>query len=105
MGDGEKIKQDEPDSPLKKDDNSVWEGTETNIFGARNGVLAFQFVIETGSSGASGVDVFVTDPSTGLRRAQSSCSGHRLVNGTDRIANDFTLPGADQEAEGGLKLG
>ena len=79
VGDGEKIKQEELDSPLR-DGNSMWDSTEINIFGARNEVVAFQLVIEAGSSGASDVNVSITD----------------LASGTDRIANDFTLPGADQ---------
>src|ERR1019366_10243736 len=37
--------------------NSVWDGSKISIFGGRNEVVAFNVILEAGSSGASNVKV------------------------------------------------
>jgi len=37
-------------SPLKSR-NAVWDGKRVRLFGARNEVIAFQLIVEAGSSG------------------------------------------------------
>ncbi|MEO5740258.1 MAG: hypothetical protein ABIS29_06660, partial [Vicinamibacterales bacterium] len=41
VSDGEKIEQDELNSPLKNR-NTVWDGKKIKLFGARNEIIAFQ---------------------------------------------------------------
>ena len=48
--DGEKIERDDVNSPLKSR-NAVWDGKRVRLFGARNEVIAFQLIVEAGSSG------------------------------------------------------
>ena len=50
IGDGEKIERDEMNSPHKRG-NSVWNGKRIKLFGARNEVIAFQLIVEAGTSG------------------------------------------------------
>jgi hypothetical protein len=54
--DGEKIEQDELDSPYEAG-NTAWDGQTIKLFGARNEVIAFQLVVETDGLGVSGLDV------------------------------------------------
>jgi hypothetical protein len=48
--DGEKIERDDVNSPLKSR-NAGWDGKRVRLFGARNEVIAFQLIVEAGSSG------------------------------------------------------
>ena len=56
VNDGEKIKRDDLDNPNRRK-NSVWDGRKVAIFGARNEIVAFQFILRTGKTGAKDVDV------------------------------------------------
>jgi hypothetical protein len=49
VNDGEKVEQDDLANPNKVS-NSAWDGKKIKIFGARNEVIAFQVIIEAGSS-------------------------------------------------------
>lgn len=77
--DGEKIKQDDINNPLKAG-NSVWDGSKISIFGAKNEIVAFQIIVEAGVSGANNVNLTISD----------------LTDGTNTIGNDFSLSGADK---------
>jgi hypothetical protein len=77
VGDGEKIRRDKLNSPLKAA-NDAWVGQRIRLFSARNEVVAFQLILEAGPAGAFDVNVTVSD----------------LVSGTQRIANDFSLADA-----------
>lgn len=62
IDDGEKVKQDDLSHPLAESpDNPVWDGSVVKLFGARNEVIAFQVILQAGSSPARGVDLEVTD--------------------------------------------
>ena len=62
VDDGEKILQDDLDSPLKSGPgNSVWDGSKVSLFTAANEVVAFQLILEADAVGAAGVDVVVSD--------------------------------------------
>src|SRR3982751_4358129 len=50
VSDGEKIEQDELNSPYKRG-NAVWDGKKIKLFGARNEVIAFQMIVESGATG------------------------------------------------------
>jgi hypothetical protein len=50
VSDGEKIERDELNSPHRRG-NAVWDGKKIKLFGARNEVIAFQLIVETGASG------------------------------------------------------
>src|ERR1043165_7829711 len=45
--DGEKVERDDLDNPNARG-NSAWDGRAIKIFGARNEVIAFQVVVESG---------------------------------------------------------
>lgn len=77
VGDGEKIRRDELNSPLKAA-NDVWFAQSINLFAARNEVVAFQVILEAGPGGAFDASVTVSE----------------MVSGTQRIANDFSLTDA-----------
>lgn len=72
VDDGEKIKRGDLSHPLADSpDNPVWNGEGVSLFGARNEVVAFQLILEAGSSGANDLDIFVSE----------------LVNGSFEISN------------------
>ncbi|HJQ24210.1 MAG TPA: glycoside hydrolase domain-containing protein [Blastocatellia bacterium] len=50
VNDGEKINRDDLKSPYKAA-NSVWNGQRIKLFGARNEVVAFQLIVESGAAG------------------------------------------------------
>jgi hypothetical protein len=50
VNDSEKINRDDLTN-LKKGGNSAWDGTRIHLFGARNEVLAFQVIVESGPAG------------------------------------------------------
>ncbi len=77
VDDGEKIFQEDLSNPLKAGggDNSVWDGSKVSLFAARNEIVAFQIILEADASGASQVNVQVSD----------------LVNGTASIRGSHPL--------------
>ena len=50
VGDGERIEKFDLRHPLQAA-NSVWDGEEISIFGARNEILAFQIIVESDAEG------------------------------------------------------
>ena len=50
VNDSEKIDRDDL-ANRNKGGNSVWDGTRIHLFGARNEVLAFQVIVESGAAG------------------------------------------------------
>ncbi len=50
VNDGEKVDRDDLANPYKRR-NSVWDGRDLEIFGARNEIVSFQVVVESGSAG------------------------------------------------------
>ena len=50
VNDSEKIARDDLANP-NKSSNSAWDGSRIHLFGARNEVLAFQVIVESGASG------------------------------------------------------
>jgi len=54
--DGERVERDDLSNSYKES-NSAWDGETIKIFGARNEVVAFQLIVETGASGANAVSV------------------------------------------------
>jgi len=60
VNDGEKVEQDDLDNS-NKSGNSAWDGHRVKIFGARNEVIAFQVIVESGSDGINGLTVFLPE--------------------------------------------
>ena len=50
VNDGEKVARDDLANP-NKGGNSAWDGMHIRLFGARNEVLAFQVIVESGANG------------------------------------------------------
>ncbi len=48
INDGEKVERDDLDNPNKKQ-NTSWDGRKIKIFGARNEIVAFQVIVESGT--------------------------------------------------------
>ena len=66
--------------------NSIWDGSKISIFGARNEVVAFNVVLESGSGGAGNVTVTfnsLTGPS-GSTIASSAAQGNGVFNWVNR---------------------
>jgi hypothetical protein len=49
VNDGEKVEKDDLANSSKRS-NSVWDGRKIRLFAARNEVIAFQVVVEAGST-------------------------------------------------------
>jgi len=76
IDDGEKIRQDDINNPLAfEENNAVWKGNRINIFGGRNEIVAFQLIIQAGASGASQVNVDISDLTNGNSTIPGSASG------------------------------
>lgn len=56
VNDGEKIARDDLANPNKVD-NSAWDGSKVRLFGARNEIVSFQLVVESGEEGVTGLSV------------------------------------------------
>ena len=81
VDDGEKIKKYDMSNPLRMGQNNyIWDGDKIRLFCARNEIVAFQVVITTDASGAADVSVALPE----------------MVSVSMRIANDFSLAGADR---------
>jgi hypothetical protein len=62
VDDGEKIRKDDIGNPLASDPNNrVWANNSINIFGGRNEIVAFQLIIQACRTGASEVNVVISD--------------------------------------------
>ncbi len=58
VDDGEKVKRDDLSHWASNSaDNPVWNGSQIRLLGARNEIVAFQVILESGASGATAVDV------------------------------------------------
>jgi hypothetical protein len=76
VDDGEKIRKDDVAHPLASDpDNLVGADNKINLFGGRNEIVAFQLIIQAGKSGASGVNVAISDLVNGTSVIPGSASG------------------------------
>src|SRR4030095_8277923 len=49
VNDGEKVERDDLNN-TNKSANSAWDGRKIKIFGARNEIIAFQVIVEAGTS-------------------------------------------------------
>jgi len=78
---GNKITQDELRAFIDSTSviNSVWDGTEVSLFGARNEVLSFNLVIEAPSSDIVDVDIRLTS----LEGPDGSAITTRPASGND----------------------
>ena len=77
IDDGEKIRKDDINHPLATDpENTVWANDRINLFGGMNEIVAFQIIIQAGKTGASAVNVVISD----------------LVNGSSVIPGSATGP-------------
>jgi hypothetical protein len=56
LNDGEKVERSDRNNP-NKNGNSAWDGKKIRIFGARNEIIAFQVMVESGPSGVRGLTV------------------------------------------------
>lgn len=56
VNDGEKIERDDLNNP-NKTANSAWDNHKIKIFGARNEIVAFQLIVETGKDGVTALSV------------------------------------------------
>src|SRR4051812_19351592 len=61
LGDGEKVFRDDKDHPSRKG-NFIWDGKTIHLRGLYNEVLGFQVIVETGLSGAKGIELSVQAP-------------------------------------------
>jgi len=68
LNDGEKVDRDDLGHPLKAA-NSVWDGRRIKLFGARNEIIAFQLIVESGRQGIG--ELSVSLPSLTLRGGQA----------------------------------
>lgn len=72
VDESEKIKKDDISNPLATDpSNSAWDGKKVSLFGGKNEIIAFQLILQAGASGASKIDVNITD----LRNGDSVIPG------------------------------
>ena len=90
VDDGEKIFRDNLTHPLEAGGagNSVWDGTTVSLFAGRNEVVAFQLILEADASGASSVNVTVSD----------------LTNGAATIPGSHPLPPPNSYLGVGVEL-
>ena len=56
VNDGERIERDDLASPYKAT-NSAWDGDTIHLYGARNEVVAFQVIVQSGADGLDAVSV------------------------------------------------
>lgn len=76
IDDGEKIKQEDIENPLALDNNNaVWKNHTINIFGGKNEIVAFQLIIQSDASGASQVNVSISDLISGNSTIPGSATG------------------------------
>jgi hypothetical protein len=76
VDDGEKIKRGDLNHPLANSpDNPVWDGERIQLFGAKNEIVAFQIIIQAGSSDVRNVNVRITALSQGAYRIPGSDEG------------------------------
>jgi hypothetical protein len=77
VDDGEKIKKEDLNNPLSTDPaNTVWKNNSINVFGARNEIIAFQIIIQSGKNGAKNVNVTISD----LKNGSSVIPGSAIGN-------------------------
>jgi len=73
VDDGLKVLRDDLDNPAAAGSgNPVWDGEQISLFGARNEVVAFQLILQSGESGASRVNVELSDLLDGAARIPGS---------------------------------
>ncbi|MFC1463098.1 glycoside hydrolase domain-containing protein [Verrucomicrobiota bacterium] len=77
VGDGEKVRQYDLQHPERKR-NSVWDGERVSLFAARNEVIGFQLILQSGPKGAAKIDVTLPE----LRHADGTVLVH-LPEGED----------------------
>ncbi|NIM93165.1 MAG: DUF4091 domain-containing protein [Anaerolineales bacterium] len=76
VDDGEKVKQGDLNHPQASGENNVvWDGERIRIYGARNEVVAFQLILQAGSSGSEGVNIQISDLRKGAYAIPGSESG------------------------------
>jgi hypothetical protein len=73
VDDGERIRKDDLSHPLADSrDNKLWNGKAIEVFGARNEIIAFQLIIQSGDSGVNGVDVRLDSLSNGAHTVRNT---------------------------------
>jgi len=76
VDDGEKIRKDDISNPLASEPaNAVWVNNTINLFGGRNEIVAFQLIIQADKSGASQVNVKISDLQNGTSVIPGSAAG------------------------------
>ncbi len=89
VSDCEKIFRGDTDNPMETgQDNAVWDGSSVSLFSAKNEIVAFQLILEADGSGASTVDVHVSD----------------LTNGGHSIRGSHPLPSPNDYVGVGVEL-
>jgi hypothetical protein len=76
IDESEKIKRDDIVNPLALDpNNKVWVNNTVNLFGAKNEIVAFQLIIEAGTTGAKDVNLVISDLINGEAKIRGSATG------------------------------
>jgi hypothetical protein len=87
VSDGEKIERDDLASPLKAR-NAVWDGRTVRLAAARNEIVAFQVIVESGTAG--------------IRALSASLPELRRRGGTETIA--YAPPASDPSLSAGRPI-
>lgn len=87
VNDSEKVARDDLANP-NKGGNSAWDGSHIHLFGARNEVLAFQVIVESGASG--------------IQQLSLSLPALTSASGLSSIA--YQAPGADPSQYAGRPI-
>ena len=87
VSDGEKIERDDLASPLKAR-NAVWDGHTVHLAAARNEIVAFQVIVESGADG--------------IRALSASLPELRRRGGTETIA--YARPASDPSLSAGRPI-
>jgi hypothetical protein len=77
VDDSEKIKKDDVSNSLATDShNTVWDGKAISLFGAKNETVAFQLILQADTSGASDINVSISDLKNGTSVIAGSAKGN-----------------------------
>lgn len=76
VDDGEKVLRYDLEHPLADSaNNSVWDGTRIRLRAARNEIVAFQLILQSGVDGVQDVDVTISDLARGTYSLAGSGAG------------------------------
>src|SRR5678816_394370 len=60
VNDGEKVERDDLNNS-NKSSNSAWDGRKVKVFGARNEIIAFQVIVQAGTSSIQKLSVSLNE--------------------------------------------